>query len=115
MTPGPYEIPPNMQSDMSMVAVSLKQSADRPRFPLTPEQRHAMHAIVDKIEFLTNFDFLSENSMVLMKPDFTFGYVRMGVDQILQEPPTSTPPPVFDAAVRVRDWLDSIGHRYPQR
>jgi len=114
MNPGPYEIPTDVQEGLLEMSHMLVDRANQPRAPIDANQKIAMLAIAEKLELLGSFNFSSGNQMGLMKPDFTFGYVRMGCEIFLNDR-LGTPPPVFQQARRVRDWLDKIGHKYPRR
>lgn len=114
MSPGTYEIPKDVQADMRDMAEMITNRANRPHAPLSASEKMAMLAIAEKIATLGSYDFTSGNEMVLMKPDFTFGYVRMGC-ALLMNPSLPTAEPVWSCAQRVGDWLDEIGHRFPNR
>jgi hypothetical protein len=108
MTPGTYNIPSPVQRDLLDLARTIKGYANR------PHTQQGILMIAEKMEMLGSYDFSHGNELFLMKPDFTFGYVRMGCDMLMNEM-DDTPQPVFNCAERVRVWLDSIGHQYPTR
>lgn len=109
MQPGPIEISQPLQASMIDMTTELQERAKQPGSALSGEQRHSVRAIADKIQNLANLAG-SGSEVVLMKPDFTLGYVRMGCDQVNADGKSS--PAAEQAAERLRAWLDGIGHSY---
>lgn len=114
MQPGTYRIPASVQVDLRIIAEHMEKRASQRGGPLSDQQRAAVAAIAERITMLAEFKFNNGNEMYLMKPAMTLGYARMGCDQIKSDRQFPSEE-ALEAARRVRDWLDAIGHVYPRR
>ena len=122
MRPGNYTIPQPVQAAMLELGLCISAHAAhaaQPSSRVNPRRLAAMLAMAERLETLGRYDFSNGNELVLLKPRFTFAYIRHACDWLLgdwslDQSLTSTEIQA-DHARNVRSWLDEIGHTYPTR